>query len=187
MIYIFFKNQISILPRLTLLLFIVIFSAGCLSLKPSTTKSGKKLFETFYVGEEGTQYYIKPLLFEDQESKEKVFLDLTFRYKNEIKDSAIVNLTIEGPYIYKAIRKIRFNGANNIESNQIEFIFNEKNKNEFVSRFTSKIALKDIENLFNNANWSLTLYSDIRTINGKPNKKTIKSIHTLHENVFSIM
>lgn len=169
------------------MLLIVFFSVGCLSVKPSTSKSGKKLFETFYVGEEGTQYYIKPLLFEDQESKEKVFLDITFRYKNEIKDSAIVNLTIEGPNIYKSIRQIRLNGANKIESNQIELIFNEKNKNEFISRFSTNIALKDIERWFNNTDWSITLYSDKSTINGKPNKKTKKSIHILHENIFSLM
>ena len=187
MIHIFIKNQFSILTRLSLMLSIVILSVGCLSIKPSTTKSGKKLFETFYVGEEGTQYFIKPLLFEDQENKEKVFLDITFRYKNEIKDSAIVNLTIEGPYIYKTIRQISFNGANDIDSRQIELIYNEKNKNEFISRFSTNIALKDIESWFNNDDWSLTLYSNNRTINAKPSKKTVKSIHTLHENVFSIM
>src|SRR5690606_36572025 len=33
---------------------------SCVSVKPSTTKSGKKYFETFYV-ENGTQYFIKPL------------------------------------------------------------------------------------------------------------------------------
>ena len=42
-----------------------IFLYGCLGVKNSTKNSGKNLFETFFVGNEGIQYFIKPLTFKD--------------------------------------------------------------------------------------------------------------------------
>ncbi|MCC6726639.1 MAG: hypothetical protein IT258_19210, partial [Saprospiraceae bacterium] len=92
--YIFFPLNF----RLLLLLFIPLLS--CFSLKPGGVKSGKRLFETFYVGTDGTQYFIKPLEF-TADNKEVLKLDVTFRQKDISEDSATVNISFYGAENFK--------------------------------------------------------------------------------------
>jgi len=161
---------------------------GCLSIKPSTTKSGKKYFETFFVGEEGTQYFIKPILFKDERSKEDLILDITFRYKNKIKDSAIVNFSIKSTYIYKTIDSLKFLNKNiDIKSDNILLLFNEKNKTGFTSRYSTKFSLKEIKEMFTNDMWEMTIYNQNKKTKYLPHIKTIRAINAVEEKVFVLM
>jgi hypothetical protein len=162
--------------------------SGCLSIKPSTTKSGKNYFETFFVGEEGTQYFIKPILFKDEKSNEDLILDITFRYRNEIKDSAIVNISIKSSIIYKTIDSLKLsNKIIEIKSNKIELLFNEKNKTGFTSRYSTKFSLKEIKEMFNNDAWEVIIYNQNKISKYKPHRKTIKAISTVRDRVFVLM
>jgi hypothetical protein len=174
--------------KLLSFLFTSLLLNGCLSVKPTSTKSGKNLFESFFVGEEGTQYFIKPVLFSIEETKEELVLDITFRYKNMIKDSAIVNFSIKGPMIYKNIDSLKISNTNlEINSSNIKLLFNEKTKNGFTSRFTTKIALNETKNLFNNDEWAFTTFNNSQLNKFKPAKKTQKAINILREKVFVLM
>jgi hypothetical protein len=170
-----------------IILLLLVFSS-CLSIKPSTTKQGKKDFETFYVGEEGTQYFIKPIFFKDEKSKEDLILDITFRYKNEIKDSAIVNFSIKSTIIYKTINSLKLsNKDTEIKSDNIVLLFNEKNKTGFTSRYSTKFSLKEIKELFNNDSWGVTIYNQNIITKYEPYKKTIRAINAVRERLFVLM
>jgi hypothetical protein len=159
-----------------------------LSVKPSTTKSGKKHFETFYFGSEGTQYFIKPLLFKNAISNENLLVDITFRYKNEIRESAIINLSIQSLDIYKHMDSIRLsNKMTNIKNDKVELLFNEKTRNGFLSRFTTKISLDHTKSLFNSDDWSFVLYHKGQSIEYKTEHKTAKTINILRDKVFILM
>ena len=82
------SKNISILAKACTVL-IALFIIGCIGVKPGSEPGGKKLFETFYAGEQGSQYFIKPLVLKNA-TKEKLTIDFSFRYKTEVKDSAIV-------------------------------------------------------------------------------------------------
>jgi len=169
-------------------LLIIFIASGCFSVKPSTTKSGKNLYETFFVGEEGTQYFIKPIAFENSDKTESLLLDLTFRYKNEIKDSTVLNFTLEGPDIYKNFDAVSIANPELLAAAQnLELLFNETDKGRYISRFTAKISLADTHKLFQDNNWTLTLSSSDLSREYVPNKKNLKVIHTLRNAVFSIM
>jgi hypothetical protein len=162
--------------------------SGCLSIKPSTTKSGKKYFETFYVGEEGTQYFIKPILFKDEKSNEDLVLDITFRYRNEIKDSAIVNFSIKSPMIYKTIDSLKLSNKNiAIKSNKLELLFNEKNKTGFTSRYSTKFSLNEMKEMFTNDAWEVNIYNQNKITTLKPHRTTFKAINTVRDKVFILM
>ena len=172
---------------LSSILLLLMFS-GCLSIKPSTTKSGKNYFETFYVGEEGIQYFIKPILFKDEKSKEDLILDITFRYKNEIKDSAIVNFSIKSTIIYKTIDSLKLSNKDiEIKSENIVLLFNEKNKTGFTSRHSTKFGLKEIKELFNNDAWEVTVYNQNKTAKYEPHRKAVRAINAFREKVFVLM
>jgi hypothetical protein len=165
----------------------VLFS-GCLSVKPSSVKSGKIYFETFYVGGEGTQYFIKPLLFSAEKPSDELIVDLTFRYRNEIKDSVLVNFSVKSLGIYKTIDSLKISNDNaEAITKKVELLFNEKNKLGYTSRFTSQLSLQETKELFNHSNWNFTLSHQGQSMNFTPNKKTHKAIATVREKVFILM
>lgn len=185
-LFIRYYNTLSLKLVSCIILFMVF--SGCLSVKPSTAKSGKKYFESFYVGAEGTQYFIKPILLKDEKSNEDLVLDITFRYKNEIKDSAIVNFSIEGPMIYKAIDSLELSNMNIVvKSNNLDLLFNEKNKTGFTSRYSTKISLNEIKDLFFNDEWKANIYNQNKINTFKPYGKSPKAINIIRDEVFVIM
>lgn len=180
-------SNISYFKVVWLSLLLLMFS-GCFSIKPSTAKSGKKYFETFYVGEEGTQYFIKPVSFRGSKSNKDLILDITFRYKNEIKDSATVNFSIKSPMIYKTIDSLKLsNKETEIKSNKFKLLFNEKIKTGFKSRYSTKFSLKEIKEMFNNDAWEVTIYNQNKITKYEPEKKTISAINAVRDKVFVLM
>lgn len=171
-----------------LLISILLAFSSCLSIKPSTTKSGKNYFETFFVGDEGTQYFIKPILFIDEKSNENLILDITFRYRNEIKDSAIVNFSVKSSIIYKTIDSLKLSNKDiKIESDQLVLLFNEKSKTGFTSRYSTRFSLKEIKEMFNNDAWEMIIYNQNKITTYKPHRKTIKAINKVRDRVFVLM
>lgn len=174
--------------KLVSFILLLLMFSGCLSIKPSTTKSGKNNFETFYVGEEGTQYFIKPVLFKDEKSNEDLILDITFRYRNEIKDSAIVNFSIKSSIIYKTLDSLKLSNKDiEIKSDKVELLFNEKNKTGFTSRYSTKFSLKEIKEMFNNDAWEITIYNQNKITRYEPKRKTISAINAVRDKVFVLM
>lgn len=171
----------------SLILILLIFSS-CLSIKPSTTKSGKNYFETFFVGKEGTQYFINPILFIDEKSNENLILDITFRYRNEIKDSATVNFSIKSSILYKTIDSLDIsNKDNKIESDQLVLLFNEKSKTGFTSRYSTRFSLNKIKEMFNNDTWEITIYNQNKVTKYKSHRKTTRAINAVRDRVFVLM
>lgn len=182
------KDSTIFSSKKSMFLAMVVLLCGCFSVKPSTNKSGKKYFETFYVGVDGSQYFIKPVrLFSDTKNQE-VLLDMTFRYKDEIKDSAVVNFSVTSTTLIKSIDSLKLtNKVTNISTSEINLLFNEKNKTGFTSRFTTTLLLSKIKDMFDENSWQLTLQNDELTTSFKPSKKAAKAIIALKDKVFILM
>lgn len=76
---------------------------------------------------------------------EEALPDFTFRYKNEIKDSVIVNISIEGPELYKEIDGIAFsNGDEQYELSEVKLLYNSGSKSGYVSRFTAEFKFMPV-------------------------------------------
>lgn len=167
-----------------LIIALVLFVAGCFSVKPGSVKSGKNLFETFYVGEEGTQYFIKPLEFRNAQN-ESFIMDITFRYKDELKGSAVLNFSVVNNELLKNIDNIEIISADNrIARNSPKHIYSEKNKEFFTSRFTSTFLLKDVVSLFKQSEWIITVRAEGSNFRYAPTKETAKAISKLDSEVF---
>ena len=173
------------LSRILIIILFFAFTTGCLSLKPASVKSGRNLFESFFVGEEGVQYFIKPLVLFNVENKEKVYVDFTFRYKDEIKDSAIVNLSFEGSNIYKRIDSLTFsNTRQKTNREEVRLLFNNRSKDLYVSRFTTNISLLEVHEMFSDADWLLIAYKSDHYNTYQTTKRTKRAINKLRENIF---
>lgn len=176
-------------PSVVLLLGVGIVLSGCFSVKPSSAKSGKKLFDTFFVGEEGTQYFIKPLLLESVTSDEKLHIDFTFRYKDQVKDSSTVNISIQSPHLYKSLDGLQIaNATAHIAASEPTLLFNEKSGQVFVSRFTTKISLQDTEKMFNGGgDWTIVASHPSQKTTYKATAKTAKAVAILRDKIFVLM
>lgn len=137
------KAVLFFTPKLLLLAMVVIVCGGCISsVSMKATKTGKHLFETFFVGEDGTQYFVKPLEFNNE--TEQLLVDFTFRYRNEIKDSVALTFSIQGDQAIKKITELSLKGASKqINSSNIVLLYNSKTKKGYSSRFSTKIPLLD--------------------------------------------
>ena len=172
------------LPFITISLIAILLSS-CSAIKVRGQKSASNLFESFSAGDEGTQYFIKPFELEQTEEKGNVILDVLFRHKLHIKDSAIINFTIQDLNIIKSVDEIKFvNAYETIQSNAIKFMFNEKPKKGFISRFTTKISLAELSELFKNNDWKVTIHFNKRERIYTPSRKSKKKIETLNNNLF---
>ena len=165
---------------------ILIILSSCFSIKSEAVKSGKKLYETFFVGEAGTQYFIKPLMFSNK-NNEELLLDITFRYKNEIKDSAVVNVSFLSEEVFKEVDSLKINNeANSIIIKKLKYIFSERNKEIYNCRFLFKVDLFHINTIFDSSNWHLILYKNEGISKYTPSKATKKKIDKLNYEIFAL-
>ena len=166
------------------LLGIVLFLSGCVSIKPGGVKSGKNLVETFFVGDDGTQYFIKPLLFKS-ETNQQLIIDFTFRYKDRIKDSAFVNMSFLNTEIIKNVDSLKIiSGNNSMVLENVKSLFVEKIQSEYKSRYSTKGSLSDIDKLFNNNDWTILVYRQNNISRYITPKETKKKIGKLNESIF---
>jgi hypothetical protein len=174
-----------LLAKLIIIGTLILFS-GCFGMKNSSVNSGKNLFETFFVGDDGIQYYVKPLLFTDV-NKNRMMLDLTFRYKDTVKDSATVNISFMNTEIIRDIDSLIIsNNLISVQYKQFKYLFSERMRSDFNSRYSTKCPLVDLYKLFDQNNWILTVYSKgVRSEYGTP-QNTMKKIDKLKYEIFTL-
>lgn len=140
-------------------LIIVFFVALIISLSGCASNSSKlkSSVETFFIGEAGTQYFVKPMNFEDEDGNELI-ADITFRYKDELKDSSTINFTIETKDLNKEIKDLIIkNETFEVFVNKYQLLFAEKNGSKFKSRFSVSIKTLELNELIKNENWTFDL------------------------------
>ena len=165
----------------------VFLLSSCMTIKPGGVNSGKKYFETFYVGEKGTMYFIKPMLFVG-EGDDELKVDFTFNYKTEIIDSVSIKFSIYDQSIYKYLDSLKIeNSQYSLSLGAPNFLFNERKKENFQSRFDINTPLQNLPQLFSDKDWQISLYYKGETIAFHPHKKTQEIIETLDYNVFVLM
>ena len=165
---------------------VCLFTSGCMGIKRSGTRPGHKLYETFFVGEEGTQYFIKPIAFAGDDGD--ALVDITFRYKTEIRDSATINISFVDDEVYKSADSIVLRTATNrIRLYVGKLLFNEKVKDGYASRFTTKAPLTDVSRMFIQSDWTLSLYNGEKAVHYVAGGKTRKKILKLQQNVFALL
>lgn len=181
--------------RLTALFFLISFAylgfsiSACRSSKTAKYSSdGKRYYIAFFIGEEGVQYFLKPITFTNALTGDKLLADFTFRYKNIIKDSAIVNFSIKSLSPIKPVDSLNIETTSfKVSSKSVGFIFGDKLKKGFNTRHTVKIAVADLKKLFNNADWNFVIHSKNTVHKYRPSKQSSKAIESIKNSVFVLL
>jgi len=180
------KTSISLTRLSFLSLCFLFFFCGLAQTKNSKGKVSK-YYESFFVGEEGTQYFLKPMEFTS--NRESLWIDFSFRYKDKIKGEAIVNFSINSEDIFKSLSSITFtNEIDKYTYTSINLLFNEKNGDgNFTSRFSVNIPLEDLNTLFKGINWTISPAFEKGISTFKPSRKTIKILELFKNDLFVLL
>ena len=163
-----------------LYLFIVLLLNSCFSVKPATTKTGKNLWEEFFLSPGVIQYFIKPLSFQNNEDLFQV--DFTFRNGS---DSVTVNFTLEEQNAITSPDQIYFFTNNDsVRISSTQTLLKEKSKKKFKLRQTGKISYLELKQMMADDNWVVSLSNNLETKKYYPTNKTTRYLQVLKNNLF---
>jgi hypothetical protein len=169
--------------KILLCLLYILLLNSCFSIKPGTTKSGKNLWEEFFVSPGVMQYFIKPLLFQ---CNDRQFIpDFTFRNSG---DSVTVNFSITDTQNILVPSKICFINSNDtVKLNSVKtLLFNKTNK-KLKLRMTGKISNVEFSGLIKDNNWVITQSDSLSIRNYLPSDRTKTSLKKIETNLYDII
>lgn len=168
------------------LLFVSVVISGCFSVKPGSGTPGTKHYQTFYIGEAGIQYFIKPLEFTSGD--ESVIVDFTFRYKDSVQGFATANYSI---WSKEKIRKSNglalVHGNETYHADSLDLMFRKTVRSYFVSRYSCKIPVREFVTFMNGNEWAIKTSYEGEDHLFMPSGKTKKTIPKLQQSVFAII
>lgn len=161
---------------------------SCLGVKPATSGGGKKYFESYYVGDEGNQYFIKPLALVSEYEEAKATLDISFRSKESLQGTAQMNFSVYMPEAIHSLKSVYLYVNNtSFELSDVKLLFVEREKNSFQSRFSTTIPAEKLKSIFNTSDWQLVIIKEkgntYKFDTASSSKKRIEAINT---NLFTI-
>ncbi|GEM_PF-1284937 len=160
--------------------------ASCGMLKPGGGGRAGKLFEVFYAGDKGTLYFIKPLEFRSGDAR--LWMDYTFHYRPDSSGDALVNFTIRDTRLYRSLDSVSLQSfAQRTRLNQVKLLYNEKQNDVFVSRFSARLPMRALYAYLNEPTQNIvTTHNEVRHF-WQPAVKTIRKIELLQENLLVLM
>jgi hypothetical protein len=166
---------------------IILGLQSCFGVKPTTSGPGKGLYQTFYVGEAGTQYFIRPLLFKGKEKKQDLKADFTFRYKDKITDSVIINFSLYSNEIIKVMDSfIIENSHKKFTITRVNLLFNERHHKAYHSRFTTKLPMGVFTDLFLINSWNISTFYNQKAVIYTASNRTERAIDKLNDRIFTL-
>jgi len=168
---------------LTYLFVLIGILVGCRAVKPSGVRSGKNLYETFYVGNSTTQYFIKPLRYQGQNSS--LIIDYTFRYPDSASTDVVVNFSVISDSVLSDVEELRMG---NTVVQDVKSLYNETSKKQFLSRLTGQTSIKDLKAYVIDKEHNITIKrNNSKTTTFMPSAKTEGTLQKLSQNLFVLV
>lgn len=164
---------------------VVLSLLSCAGIKPASSSKANRLFETFFVGDEGIQYFIKPIAFQGENDSE-LLGDFNFRSRGDSTSEVIFNFSIRSDVFYKDIDSLTITSqSHQATTSLVTLTYNESSK-QYVSRFTSTLPSgRHIIDLFGSSDWRIDIYSKEKHMHfTSENRKTQRKILSLQEHLF---
>lgn len=172
--------------KITLALLSIVIAVACAP-RQMYAQTANKLVKTFFVGAEGSQYFIKPLTFEG-EGKQTMQIDFTFRCRNVIgQDTVKCNFTIASEKIYKHLDSMTIvSSAGKAVCSDVQLLFNKTEGKKFLSRLSADTMLADLDKAMAADDWTICLYRDGVCDRFHAPAKTRKQLRQLNQRLFII-
>ena len=168
-----------------LLVFLVTLLHSCRIL----SIGANNLYESFYTGDAGTQYFIKPITFKNSNSEELI-IDIIFRFNQSItnEDTARINFSIKSNSLVKEVDSLTLaNKQISFKGDDIERLFMERDNRQYLSRFSSSAPLGPLSKLFISDQWTIEAFYENKKSSFFPTSPTQRKIRKLNYNLFELI
>ena len=161
------------------ILFSLVFGSVLFSGCTGPLLSKTNYYESFYSSNAHTMYFVKPLKFESEQKECKDAL-IDFTFKNDRADSVTVNMTVTGR-LGTELKSISFgNESNSVELESVKLLFNEKEGDLYVFRYSGKCLVAEFFDLFSvNGQVKMIVNSDMSSFSFVATKDAHKKIKDL--------
>ena len=135
---------------------VVMFGGGCMLTKTSSVKSKETLYETFYVNDTISQYFIRPLNFKNKLTHQSFHIDFVFRVaNNNSNDNQTSIVTANFSVLSNApvdVNTLQIENAPGfVTTTTCDLLFQEKQNKNFHD--TAKIQLGKLQHLMYDNDW----------------------------------
>lgn len=151
------------------------------------TGSVRKKYISQFVGDEGIQYFIKPITFK-ADNNNTLVADFTFRHGEEnLNDTVMLNYTVRTDSKMTKLKDfcICFDNKE-IAATSTTTLYKEKDK-DFVTRYSSVFQYKQLREAYKNQTFSLKTITTDGEVEYKPTTKSSKLIQGLDESIFQLL
>lgn len=163
---------------------------ACLAPRPASSPGGGSPYVSYFAGEDGTQYFIKPLDFQNSEGT-KATVDFTFRSRDTLSPSAeaTVNISIFQPDEKDELPQVPAKVWLQHDTTRIilrnpERLLISPQKKTVNNRFTSTCNARELKSLFEAGTFQLLVGEKEPYQRFAPTKKTEKKITRTQAGVF---
>jgi len=169
-----------------ILIIYIFFSNSCINIKFSDKKTGKDLYEEFFIDKGVTQYFIKPIKFKSDEFS--YIVDFTFRDTATAKSYIIANFSIYSNEKTEVYDSIGFY-ADNVVCKFINPVklYIDADKNLYIRRFTAYLKYDEMKKLFSSENMRIFISSNNKLNELLPTKSTKKHISLINDNLLEFI
>lgn len=179
-----FGKQPFMLSRLLFGLAAVSLMA-CGGINRSGAHAGGNLIKTFYAGDLGVQYFVKPLRFDDEEAT--LLADFTYRLNTEIPDTAVINYSVFHKETIQGSDSLGFSHPDGeVVAHPVKLLFKEQKGNWFVSRFSTELPVDELSKIFETSDWSVLNYQNGQVNRYEAGSKTQKALQQVQAQTFSL-
>ncbi len=169
--------------KLICFLFLLALGLSSCFVKRFHSEKGHKWVETFFASDKGMLYFVKPILFQESESN-KLIADFSFKYKDEWKDSAIMNFTFYSNMPIKSLDSIKITAKDRVTTFPISsHLFSEKYHNSIANRFSVSIPQTYFKKMIDASTISINLYYPSKVEQYKSSDKAVKAFNYLSKNI----
>lgn len=172
------------------LLCIFLMSSCTLYYQPHVSSKVQDQYTTYYVGGQGTQYFIKPLILKANNVEASMFVDFTFRYKKESQLNPVnCNFTFFSTQPFNKIANVYLvlDDSTKVELTAMEPLRKVLLKNgKYECRYSSNLNMNDFIQAFENDRLEFSVIQGTENTVFYPNKETQKMIHLLEVNLFQL-
>lgn len=161
---------------------IILTFLSCSKVKPGASAKSGGLYESFYLGPDQNQYFIKPLEFEYDDYE--LHADFTFKKLKDSLSPITLNFTITSDIVIKDIQYYEIAGE---RVNKLQKLFLEQNRNDFEIRFTSELSFNSFSKFMKMQDPIILIESDYLSNNFTATNSTKKKMGKLNEGLIQLM
>jgi hypothetical protein len=178
--------RLNLINKIALFLILAFAFTACMGVKPQGTRATSRHFESFYLGEGISQYFIKPMKF--TQDKNTLLVDFTIRQDNYLSEGGTMNFSLKTPELFDKVDSLFISTSTaKIYAENLERLFLQKDSKNYHIRTSSSVSKDFITAFFDSEDLLIKVYCSNQSFEFEPNKKNTRNRKGLYDNLIVLI